>query len=438
MPILLTEVLSSVEQQKLNNALLFFKKQLNIASTKVKVNYEVNMQGKDEAELLYKKDDKGQYSDFIINVSNRKDLTLDRKLKGLAHELIHIEQLMSGKADIQNKMWNGKRFDVEYSKQPWESDAIVRSENLWIEFNRANRDGKLNEITNIKKHYYHGSPSKNIKILKAGSYVTPSIELARNFGLSYDNGQTWKDSDLSVPYNFEGIPKFKKGRIPTNEPTIYEVELTDNEIDKLNNPYEHQIKVDVKTKIYSRGTIKENDEDEEETEDGERVDTHKLYNSDMYLDSVAESLGYKDDFNDYFWKQSHIPILFHCTKPEYVKDILTNGLKVSKKTRGLTNKSVGYAIFTTSEPDEISWLRDFYGSAVVEINVSQMRKDNVMPEVSREPEWDKAYKLSYIFQKLGHGKEPWYYVDSSDQVTEHTVIIYQSIHPKYLKLDNTL
>ena len=130
----------SVEDVKrLKQAQSFFKSKLGINGLEVKVIL-TSLTG-DEGQLRYTYND-GEYGNFVVDID--KSVDIDKKVRALAHELIHVEQLHTGTLDYVNRMWNGQLFDKEiYWKRPWESDARVRSTNLWIEFNRAKRDGKL-------------------------------------------------------------------------------------------------------------------------------------------------------------------------------------------------------------------------------------------------------------------------------------------------------
>lgn len=130
----------SVEDVKrLKQAQSFFKSKLGINGLGVKVIL-TSLTG-DEGQLRYTYND-GEYGNFVVDID--KSVDIDKKVRALAHELIHVEQLHTGTLDYVNRMWNGQLFDKEiYWKRPWESDARVRSTNLWIEFNRAKRDGKL-------------------------------------------------------------------------------------------------------------------------------------------------------------------------------------------------------------------------------------------------------------------------------------------------------
>jgi len=101
-------------------------------------------------------------------------------------------------------------------------------------------ESKTASKVNIKK-YYHGTPVKGIEVLREGSYITPDLSIARLMGLYHtDTGKTWSDEDLEEPHYFNSKPKWKKE--PKGEPEIYELEVDEEDIDSLDNPYEHKLK----------------------------------------------------------------------------------------------------------------------------------------------------------------------------------------------------
>lgn len=172
--------------------------------------------------------------------------------------------------------------------------------------------------------------------------------------------------------------------------------------------------------------IKENEEESE-------VNIDRLYWNDSYSNSIAEKFGYNYDFNKSFWL--HPSTLFHCTVPEKYELIKSEGiLKTRSDTRGITNRSVGSAIFTTMEDTEVESLRQSYGNIVIEINTIQMKKDGFMPTVSKEPEVERAEQLVFVLNKLGKDTKIYQLIDSSGGISEYTIIIYNSIPIKYLSL----
>ena len=170
---------------------------------------------------------------------------------------------------------------------------------------------------------------------------------------------------------------------------------------------------------------------------GENVDMDRLFWQDSYLNDLAEKFGYPEDFTKVFWSQHYIPTLYHCTTEEKYEQIKVEGLKLRRERRGAVsgNSAIGPAIFTTAEEAEVSFFKSYYGPIVIAINATQMKKDRFMPEVSKEPDWEKAEKLEFVLRKLGQeDAEASRFVDSSDQNTQGTVILYSDIPLRYLSL----
>jgi len=171
-------------------------------------------------------------------------------------------------------------------------------------------------------------------------------------------------------------------------------------------------------------------------ESKEDVDQDRLFWNDSYLDDVAEQLGYDNDFNKQFWNQPYIPTLYHCTNKVNYELIRKDGMiKRRSDTRGISNRGIGSSIFTTSVEEEVPYLKSYYGPIVLAINTKQMKQDGYTPIVEREPDWSRAIKLAFVLTKLtGKDVEATRYVDSSDQVSEGTVILYNNVPIKYVSL----
>jgi len=158
----------------------------------------------------------------------------------------------------------------------------------------------------------------------------------------------------------------------------------------------------------------------------------KIHMRDDYLEQIASKLGYKTDFNETFWKFPQT--LRHCTPPENVPDILKDGLLAQHLSRSLSNRSIRSAVFTTMESEEIGWNQQYYGNGVIEIDISSMKAEGVMPYVSMEPDWERALLLAAVYTRLTE-KEHYdeEFVSSSDGTSRYTVIVHEHIPAKYLK-----
>lgn len=140
-----------------------------------------------------------------------------------------------------------------------------------------------------------------------------------------------------------------------------------------------------------------------------------------------------EDFSKTFWDNlGNNSVVYHATTEENKESILRNGLGVRDKTRGINNRSTGAAIFTSDNPDDVS----SYGDVIFTINLSKMKKDGYMPEVSREGPVEEAERLEALAYKIG--VEDFIATESNDSegLYPSTIIIYGDVPKKYLSLYN--
>lgn len=140
---------------------------------------------------------------------------------------------------------------------------------------------------------------------------------------------------------------------------------------------------------------------------------------------ASDYIALPDEFAD-FWE--HPPPLYHATSEDNVRSILRSGLNPEAKSRGLRNKSVSSAVFTTL--DEESARSGMYGDAVFEIDTRAMARDGYTPEVHGEPdvaEYETKNALAWAFRLEG-------YTQNEPENDPDTVILHGHIPPKYLRL----
>jgi len=137
-----------------------------------------------------------------------------------------------------------------------------------------------------------------------------------------------------------------------------------------------------------------------------------------------------NDYNIDFWKDNNISTLYHGTDSININTIMQEGLNPSNKTRGINNKSTPSAIFTTTEMDTLG----SYGDTLIEINVHQMRLDGFNHTVSLETPIEEAQTRQQLADKLGIQNTNFVSDYYSEGLFETTVIFYDTIPPKYLKI----
>ena len=140
----------------------------------------------------------------------------------------------------------------------------------------------------------------------------------------------------------------------------------------------------------------------------------------------------EERFNTQFWE--HPEILFHATPTENVENIKREGLKAVHKSRGLSNRHIRAAVFTSTEPD---WITHSYGPSVITINTRLMKSDGFLPQVTKEPNHVEADVTNFIARKIGAWDEDRDLANGhSEGTTDDTVIIHSNIPVKYLSFEH--
>jgi len=142
--------------------------------------------------------------------------------------------------------------------------------------------------------------------------------------------------------------------------------------------------------------------------------------------------AWEEKFNARFWE--HPEILFHATPTENVEAIKREGLKLQHKSRGMANRHIRGAVFTSTESD---WITHSYGPSVITINTRLMKADGFMPHVGKEPNHVEGEVTDFVAGKIGAWEEGHHDLSNarSEGTTDDTVIVYSAIPPKYLSFE---
>lgn len=134
---------------------------------------------------------------------------------------------------------------------------------------------------------------------------------------------------------------------------------------------------------------------------------------------------HQDKWSARFW---HYPeVLYHATTEQNAVIIEQQGLIPQNATRGLSNRSVGGAIFTTSEFEDT--MSGSYGDVVFAIDTARLAQDKRHPYATREPNVEESELQASLAHALGlEDFEPNYENDMSP----NTVILYGAIPREYL------
>jgi hypothetical protein len=136
------------------------------------------------------------------------------------------------------------------------------------------------------------------------------------------------------------------------------------------------------------------------------------------------------DVSDEFWGPGgDPPPLYHATPRKNVRSILRDGLGPRSETRGISNRWVGDAVFTSTELGELE--DGSYGDAIFEIDTAAMRRDGVTPPLRLEPDVEEAHWREALAHKLG---DEDFYWEVEHGMSENTIAVHGHIAPKYLAL----
>jgi hypothetical protein len=150
-----------------------------------------------------------------------------------------------------------------------------------------------------------------------------------------------------------------------------------------------------------------------------------------WIENLSDSeLEAYSGFEYDFWSSHDFGNLYHATTEDNVESIQRDGLGIRDKTRGISNRGVGAAIFTSLEPNEYN----SYGEFIFEIDVARMAEDGYKPMVEMEPDFVDKARREAILHKLGIRNVEVGMDAGSDGTAEDTRIVHGRIPAKYLKL----
>lgn len=154
----LKEILQNVvDKERIKKAYKYFVNKLNLPSGKIKLEFgglDGDVQGKVKVE-----GDKNPYKirSYVVIMRTNSPHSGDDQIKTLAHEMHHIKQVEDGRLNVFENSWDGKvypKYDDDDPKErmlPWEIDARMNAEALYVEYNRYAREkGAATKIIKIK------------------------------------------------------------------------------------------------------------------------------------------------------------------------------------------------------------------------------------------------------------------------------------------------
>lgn len=166
--------------------------------------------------------------------------------------------------------------------------------------------------------------------------------------------------------------------------------------------------------------------------ESERIEPAEEWLSGIYDHGLANYVPCPDH-NAEFWdsiQPTPGTFMYHATDPDNIENIKQVGLTASCETRGISNRSMNCAVFTSSSPELIS----SYGEAIVTIDVGKMKADKYMPTVSKESPFEDEEMRSTLAHKIGIEYDPYQHYES-EGLNPETVAFFDNIPVKYLSFD---
>ena len=148
--------------------------------------------------------------------------------------------------------------------------------------------------------------------------------------------------------------------------------------------------------------------------------TEWLYN----IMNPEEYIEQKDPLES-FWSEG--TYVYHGTEEDNLESILTNGLMADSRTRGLSNRGIGDAVFTTFDPEEA----ERYGDIVLQIDIGSMKNNGITFPVQMETDFEDAEVKSSLAHMLGLR---YYEPEIEHGMSHQTVIIHGNIPPQFIRV----
>lgn len=295
--------------------------------------------------------------------------------------------------EVEEKIKNGTLTELDRFSHRWAIDANERLDGLIKDLNLEQRY----TVRRIDKTKFDEARSKWASRPVKGSADEP---LPEDDLEAFD---LWADLDVSDEEREvlkERLKQYKNFVVPLTDEVLNDVFIVDDKVVTLDDD---DITIEEKNKW--------------------------LDGQDRLRDKVIDALEeqFKNDFLEY------PSPLYHATPYKSVASIMKNGLKPMAKTRGLSNRGVGAAIFTA---DDLDYISDSYGDAIFKIDVPAMKQDGVEFSVEKEPAVFEGEAMGALAHRLGIDDYYWESGDSGADDPSTVILHVSSVDPKYLSLVN--
>lgn len=140
-----------------------------------------------------------------------------------------------------------------------------------------------------------------------------------------------------------------------------------------------------------------------------------------------------DIYSDYFGNpETYNDMVYHSTTDDNLESIELEGLRPESRTRGMSNKRVGGAIFASYEPDEM----ESYGDILITIDLKKARELNPKLVTGLEPPIEEYLRRSAVAGKLGIEDASIFEPSRSDGVSADTLVIYGHVPREAISIKN--
>lgn len=243
----------------------------------------------------YEGQDPSEHSDLFTDEDPKGTIQgLGFKDKETAERSINIIK-RSGKTHA-HKMQAAMAMEQRARFHAHQTPGIRAGQKVYAKFIEEMKE-KTKSRKNPPQVYYHGSPFDNIEVLRKESYVSPDYQTAYDMGRYHlDTKKSWTDEDLAIPMDWGTRPTFKKGREPRGIPTVYTVELYDDDLVELGVD-ENGVNWEYQTSIEAP-VVKMNPS---KTPEGRKIPKKYLKGlnrEEMVIAAREIDKGYKYDVND--------------------------------------------------------------------------------------------------------------------------------------------
>jgi hypothetical protein len=134
------------------------------------------------------------------------------------------------------------------------------------------------------------------------------------------------------------------------------------------------------------------------------------------------------DFSKEFWEGvGEGTTYYHGTEQENLDNILSKGLSPEDKTRGMTNKFTGAAVFLSDSYETATYSYD----VVLEIDIGAMKKDGYMPLANLEEDIEESELINALAHKIGLDD---FVYEVEQGMDPGTVVLKGNIPPQYIRV----